>query len=218
MELQKSSRFSITFLLVLTALIAAVVSHVMVSSELAKTKADLTALRNEVLVLDVVDDSLMHVVSLPTYGDLQWRWKVQLPADGQYRIKFAIDNIPVKSFDVDAEKLDRAFLGSDGKPIQGGMPFVLELSIHKNSARWIFDANNGDSGRGLYIDDPPSWFGTYSKTGWGSSVAGTRGTETASPGNSLELLRMRKSKVVGNASEVDMQPADGLLVWLERID
>jgi hypothetical protein len=218
MEVRKTTSFSIASLLLLTGLIAAVISHVSVSRELAETKRELTELRNESLLLDAEDDSQFHAVSLPTYGDLQWRWKVQLPIDGEYRIRYALDAIPEQEFKRESRKMDHAFLGSDGKPLAGGTPFVLELSIHKSNDKWQINANNGDRGSGIYIQDPPAWLETYSTVGWGHSLAGKRKTQSGSSDACFQLLRMRKSKMIAGGSEVDMLPADGILVWLERIE
>lgn len=218
MEAPKTISFSIASLLLLTALVAAVVSHVSVSRELAETKRELTELRNESLLLDAEDDSLFHAVSLPTYGDLQWRWKVQLPVDGEYRIRYSFEAIPEQGFELQSQKMDHAFLGSNGKPLAGGTPLVLELSIHKSNERWQISANNGSRGTGMYLNDSPSWLETYSTVGWGHSVAGKRKTQSGPNDARFQLLRMRKSKLVAGGSEVDMQPTDGILVWLERID
>ena len=190
----------------------------MVSRELAKTKRDLSELRKDALMLEITDASQIHAVSLPTYGELQWRWKIHLPTDGKFRINYSVGKIPLKGFGAESTKMNAAFLGSDGKPLPGEKPFILDLSINKSVDRWLINANNGDRGTGIYIVNPPEWLESYTPTGWSSSVAGRRETLAADPNGPFELLRMRKSKAVPGGSTVDEKPADGVHVWLERIN
>ena len=215
---QHRSRFSIATMLLVSALIACSISHFVVSWELATTKKALTALRNDALVLDADDDKLLHVIALPTYGELQWRWRLQLPSEGTYRLRYAIDEIPCYSLPENSQPVNRVFVRSDGSNLSG-VSFVLEIGIFKDGdGVWQFSATNGDSGRIAPIKSPPKWLDSKTATGWGSFVTGTGRTKSSSSTDALTLLSLRRSKKIGNASTVDESPADGLVVWVERVD
>jgi hypothetical protein len=49
-----------------------------------------------------------------------------------------------------------------------------------------------------------------------SRQEGTSGIRAFSAGEIVMLLRARKSKKVDDFNEVDMQPTDGLMVWIEE--
>lgn len=203
----------------MTALIAVVVSHVRTSTELARVRSQLTALRNDLTLLDADDVSMIHAISLPTYGPLQWRWKIQLPRNGSYRLRYAFDKIPESGFASKSRAIDSAFLDSYAKPLEGGVPFVFDVGIFKDAEGvWQFENDNGPRGQRIPIHNPPAWLDAKSATGWGSKVFGTNQTVSADGDSPLMLLRRRKSKALpGGAVTVDMQPTDGLQIWIERI-
>ena len=210
-------RFSVATLLLVIALIACLVSHAFVSQELATTKRSLTALRNDTLMLDADDDSSIYALALPTYGDLQWRWKIQLPDDGEYRIRYAFDQISETGLPASSSKMDAAFLGSDGTPLSGGAPFVLEVSIFESGNKWQLAANNGDRGTGHFLKNASSWIESYTAVMWTSSISGTGKTDSCDSETPLQLIKMRKAKSVPGGSTVDPEPTQGVAIWIERI-
>lgn len=206
-------------MLLLTALIAVTISHVQTSSHLSRVKAELTALRNDVTVLDADDESMIHAIALPTYGPMQWRWKIQLPKDGSYCLRYALDQIPESSLSLKSQAIEDAFLDSYAKPLQGGVPFTFDVGIFKDANdTWQFQTDNGPRGSRIPIRNHPAWLDAKTTVGWGSTVFGTNQTVSADRDSPLVLLRHRKSKTLpGGALTVDMAPAEGLLIWIERI-
>lgn len=206
-------------MLLLTALIAVTISHLQTSSQLSRVKAELTALRNDVTVLDADDDSRIHAIALPTYGPMQWRWKIQLPRDGTYRLRYALDQIPESGLPQKSQPIDDAFLDSYAKPLKGGVPFTFDVGIFKDvNDSWQFQSNNGARGPRIPIHNHPNWLDAKTTVGWGSTVFGTNQTVSADRESPLILLRHRKLKSLSSsASTVDLSPTDGLLIWIERI-
>ncbi len=214
-------RFSITTLLLVTALISFAVSHFLVSRKLADTKAALTALRNDALVLDADDSSLIHVIALPTYGPLQWRWKMQLPTEGEYRLRYSIEQIPETGLPSQSTVIADVFHDSNLEPLPGGIPFNLRVAFFKDgNGVWHFTASNGDRGAFNRIDIPPPWLESTTMGGWGSSIAGGDSTTSSSADGPLLLVTKRKLRTDpgSGVSIVDKSPTDGLAVWVERID
>ena len=211
-------RFSVSTLLLAVALSACILSHIFVSRELAATREHLTNLRNDALILDVDDDSLIYALALPNYGDLQWRWKIQLPTDGQYRLRYSLgkslpENLPKKSLNMDA-----AFLGSDAKPLPGGTPFVLDVSISKFNEKWQITANNGERVTGVYLRETPTWLEPYSAFNWATSISGKGQTDSSNPNTPLQLLQMCRAKLAQGGLTVDPASTQGVSVWIERIE
>ena len=81
-QLKPKPKFTVATLLLFTALVAGGISHVKTSRELSHVRSELTTLRNDLAVLDVNDESQIHAIALPTYGPMQWRWRIQLPDEG----------------------------------------------------------------------------------------------------------------------------------------
>lgn len=211
-------RFTIATTLLLTAIVAISISHLRTSTELARVKSDLRVLRNDLIILDADDDSMIHAIALPTYGQMQWRWKVQLPRDGGYRLRYAFDQIPESGFPATSNAVDSALLDSRAKPIQGGESFNLDIGVFKDAGGvWQFETDNGSRGIRMPIRNHPAWLDKNTTFGWGSHVFGTNQTVSSDDQPTLMLLRRRKSKSLpGGASTVDLEPTDGLLIWIER--
>ena len=68
------------------------------------------------------------------------------------------------------------------------------------------------------IQNPPAWLDAGSFLNWSTHVGGKDGTVSAKPNESLILLKYRKGKVVPGGVTVDMQPTDGMLLWIERTE
>ena len=219
MNASRRPRFTIATALLVTALIAVSISHLQTSIQLFRVKAELTALRNDVTVLDADDESMIYAVALPTYGPLQWRWKIQLPRDGTYRLRYALDQIPESGLPQNSQAIDDAFLDSYAKPLQGGVPFTFDVGVFKDANdTWQFQTDNGPRGPRIPIRNHPAWLDEKTTVGWGSTVFGTNQTVSADRDSPLLLLRHRKSKTLPSGGiTVDMAPTDGLLIWIERI-
>lgn len=218
--MKKRIRFSITTLLLLTALVAVLVSHFRISAELALTRSKLAAANDDLRQLNIDDDSLVHAVLLPTFGPRQWRWRVFLPAGRRWRLCSSFDQLPESGLPTLVRNHDHIFLNSRNKPLAGGEPFVLGVAVHKNQTdRWALTFQTLDRSTTFPIKQPPAWLEERSSVGWTSRVAGKRASESEPANGPLVLLRHRKAKELpGGAITVDMEPTDGLMVWIEPIE
>ena len=214
-------RFSITTLLLVTALISCAISHFLVSRKLADAESELTTLRNDALVLDADDNSLIQVIALPTYGPLQWRWKVQLPLEGSYRLRYGIEQIPETGLPSKSTAIEDIFYDNQLDPLPGGIPFILQVALSKGgNGVWSIKASNGVRGEIKKINNPPPWLDSETWEGWGTFISGLERTDSTSADGPLRLLAMRKLRTApgSGVSIVDTRPTDGLCVWVERID
>lgn len=215
---KRKLRFTLATLLVFTAIIAGGLSHVRTSLELRRVKEELTTARNELAYLDTDDTDHIYAVSLPTYGSMQWRWRIQLPEGGKYRIRSSFAQIPESALPTTSSTHD-VFLNRYAQPLPGGQPFILSLAIFKDqNGDWMLTMQIPDSGYTRRIEDPPTWLDAGSFVNWTTNVAGSKSTASCSKDEPLVLLKYRKGKIVPGGVTVDMQPTDGMLIWIERID
>lgn len=211
-------RFRVFTLLLLTTLAAVCISHYRTWQELEEVRAQLASLRNDVLVLDISDTNQIHAIALPTYGDMQWRWRIQLPEKGRYRLRYSFGLIPESGLPDSSRKDDHIFLDPEANPIKGGESFIFSLSVFQDSeGKWKL--STGVPGRENIrpIDPAPAWLGE-SRKGWSRKVIGKTETIAVDADEELPLLRYRKGKAVGGGGwTVDMAPTEGMMFWIERI-
>lgn len=184
--------------------------------QLSAVRSELAVLRNDLSVLDIADDRDLHAIALPTFGDLQWRWRVQVPTSGQYRLCYALDQIPESGFTKPALSISSVTRNFDGTPMEGS--FVLDVGLHEDSKGvWQFKSDNGPCKPTYQIDNEPAWLDSGSFGDFKKEVFGTN--ETVSDGEKLMLLRMRRCKLLPNGgTALESRPTDGLLIWLEKVD
>lgn len=212
-------RFSLRGLLLITAIVAIALSHWRTSHELRCVRTDLTTARNELHYIDAPDDDHLYAVELPAYDSMVWRWRLQLPATGRYRIAWALSSeIPESGMPTSGVHYAEPFRDNSGQPLPGGEPFIFNLALAKASQdRWALTYGPGRQITTRYLTDPPGWLEGKTDVGWGGRVAGSDGTVTVEPDQPLVLLRHRKSKQVPGGSTVEMNPTDGLMVWVEAV-
>ena len=205
--------------MLITALIAGSISHIRTSRELVRVKSELTNLRNELAELDVSNDDRIYAIALPTYGHMQWRWRIQLPASGSFRLRYAFSQIPESDFPATSKTLDQVFLDSYAKPVPGGESFILSIAIFKDGKdRWSLQTNVPGRGGTRPIENPPKWLDDSSFVHWSTNVYGKNKTVSAKDTEELVLLKYRKGKTVPGGVTVDMQPTEGMMFWVECIE
>ncbi|REK10942.1 MAG: hypothetical protein DWQ37_16040 [Planctomycetota bacterium] len=220
--LRRRLRFSLTTLLLLTTVICVAVSHFHTSRQLQETRQALAEANSELGNLTIDDPKQYAILALPNFGpgDMQWRWRVHLPTGKRDQFRWAFDNVPESGLPQVPPRRNRLeLLDRYAKPAAKGEPMIITLALWKNVAdEWKITL--GMPGRETAIDirNPPAWLDNVDRPGWGSRIAGRKRTEAHSVDTPLVLLRMRKSKQVPpNGSTVDMQPTDGLIVWIEEL-
>lgn len=212
-------RFSIATLLLVTAIIAIGLSHIRTSQELGRVQRELTTARNELAYLNTEDTDQIYAVSLPTFGPLQWRWRIQLPDTGRYGLRSSFAQIPESGLPAEVSNHNHVFLDRHAKPLAGGDPFILSLAIFQDqNGDWKLTTQSPERGETSPIKNPPAWLDAGSSVNWTTNVAGDRSTASCAKDEALVLVRHRKGKILPTGVTVDMQPTDGMAVWIERID
>lgn len=219
-------RFSLVSLLLTTAVIAVSISHIQTSRRLAVTQSALTTAQNELGVLTIEDVNDVHAIALPSPGGMQWRWRIQLPKGPTFRLRWAVsDAIPESGLPQLPDQLDGsnvdgfAFLDVRGKPLPSGEPFIVNLSIARDEfGDWKLTCSYPRRSTSHTIDAPPVWL-TKRGRGVTAEIAGRGKTEYLAPSQPFILLRYRKPTTTPTGRmTVDMNPTDGIIVWIEAAD
>jgi hypothetical protein len=90
-------RFSLRGLILATALICAVVSHVRTSLKLRETEQEATRLRNELGYLTITDANRVHAIAIgadESWAKKQWQWKLHLPEGRRFHICCMTSDLP----------------------------------------------------------------------------------------------------------------------------
>ncbi len=143
-----------------------------------------------------------------------------------FRLRWAVsDSIPESGLPklpnqpVSSQMDNAAFLDARGKPWPFGEPVIVNLSIAQNEfGEWKLNWSNPGRSTSHIIDAPPDWLNRRGR-GVSARITGSGKTEHGSADEPFVLLRYRKTTTTATgALTVDMNPTDGIIVWLEVND
>jgi len=201
-------RFSLRGLILATALICAVVSHVRTSLRLRETEQEATRLRNELGYLTITDANRVHAIAIgadESWAKKQWQWKLHLPEGRRFHICCMTSDLPQQGVPDYHPTL------SD---VQGDLKLTVS-AVRDPKGEWKLVVN---CDTGANLTSPivnPAWLEQNASANW--NVAGQRSTESVAPGKPLVLLRLRRAKTLtmpAGGVTVDPKPTDGILVWV----
>ena len=160
--------------------------------------------------LVVTDPTKVHVVAIPTYEHLTWRWRVHVPDEGVTSLRQATLKIPESG--IRMNRLIRALPVGESDVI---------VAVHKDiDDNWYLStilarrSPAGPLGKQDQQTRPLKW--TTVSPCWSTDQAGTNGTESMTPGEPMVLLRHRRYKRgAGSRFRADPEPCDGVLICIE---
>jgi hypothetical protein len=190
-------RFSLLTSLLVVTIVAMGIGLWRLYSELVPLRREVISLREQIGVVTVDDENKMQIVEVKQAGSFEWNWHIRLPRGHDYRL-YASRSVPEKG--VAGRSFNEHRIGT------GGPEFNLRVRI----------APNEDGKRTAYLRTPQNdhpleeladskWLDGRAMVS--EEVAGRKSQVSASPDESLVLLRVRE------ASDTP-QPMDGLLIWI----
>jgi hypothetical protein len=216
---RRKVRFSLRGLILATAMLCTVASHVMTSWELRRVRQEARRLRDELGYLTVTDPNEVHAVALAPeagYATKHWRWRLHLPADRKFRVCYKFAGLPVEGLPDD----------NDGffDDVAGEMSLAAS-AVREPTGSWRLVLHY-DSPRNPYPQtrtqtiENDGWLAEDASMSW--SQAGAKTTESVEPGEPMVLLRLRRSKAVtfaggGTGQTVEANPTEGLMLWIEEV-
>ena len=212
-------RFSLLSLLLLTTLLAVAMSHVITSSELARVKKELTTVVKDLCVIDAKGVDGIYAVALPGNGFMQWRWRIQLPTKGTYRLRSSLGLIPETGLPVDSQPHNEVFVNQSGRPIAGGESILLFVGIYADqNGNCEIVTETPERRMSTPIKTAPPGFSGFQTMTWTSQSFDPIKTISSNATEPLVLVRMRKSRSTPAGLTVDPNPTDGAMIWVERVE
>jgi hypothetical protein len=181
--------------------------------------------------LTIEDPNRTTAISVPTFEDDTWKWRIYLPAGGQYSICSSSGHLPARIgfagnawFD-EARKVGTG-TSSTGTGLEGELLF--EGRLVKENDTWMFvtnyvysDGSTRSSSRSKESIDQPSgdWLSDRRSRITSSDIAIDQ--KSFEPGKSILLLHMVRPEITdtpggGHTSRTPQGPADGFAVWIEQ--
>ena len=202
-------RFSLREMVLLVAVVALAVSHSMTSLRLRTVSEENRLLRQEVNRFPLDDESLLHVAALQSTDNLTWRWRLHVPESGTFVLRTENANLPESGLPTK--------LGYVGDELPKGDVYVTVTVQKDRDQRWtvvtLIPAPKMKS-RFFIPQSNASWL--EQRASFGVRQMGMDGIKSIPRGEVGVLLRVRKSKIVANGVTVDMNPTDGVMVWIEE--
>lgn len=213
-------RFSLLTLLFITTIVAGAISHFLTSRELARVKRELSLVRKDLNYIDSDSPNDIYAVALPTYGPMQWRWRIQLPTAGAFRLRSFVGMVPETGLPVKSEIHNDVFLDRRGRPLPGGESILLSVAIFADETGvWRIMTETPERNLARPIANAPSWLAANATMQWMLKVYGKNETVSCNASEPLLLLKKRKAlSVSGGGFTVDTNPTDGILIWIEQIE
>jgi hypothetical protein len=199
-------RFSLRVFLLLLFIASLVGSNLFTAWQLDKVRQENAQMHKELGYLKVSDPTKIHVVAVPTYEDMLWRWRIYVPQGQSFWICSSTHDIPQTgiSESVSSTTLDEG-------------EYLLTAAIRPDRhGKWQLTVGlEGGSASTGFGDDDATWIDD--NLGWESSQAGVGSTEVLEPENPAVLLRVR-SMVKNATGSVSSSSATekGVMIWITK--
>ncbi|TWT96995.1 hypothetical protein Pla108_27720 [Botrimarina colliarenosi] len=206
-------KFSLKTLLVLTTIVALVVTLAVTQRELADKSSQLESYRNEMRYLSISDANKINAISIPGFGRKSWRWRIHLPKDRQFRLRLAFDDIPMNGLPENVP--DKMFC--DLPPGES----LLSVSLVKENGEWGVGLYSETEGRQNFdfvaeaSGKNTAWLDK--RGGVSKKVAGSSST-LARPAKAPYILLSYRDALSPKPGETQTnpEPTDGVLVWIQE--
>jgi hypothetical protein len=209
-------QFSLATLLLLVTIACMAVALWVTARELWTLRAENQQYRNESGYLTISDPKRLHVIQIPTTDADTWRWRVFVPDDRQFLLHTSVGDVSLAGY-------------TGGSGTSTTIP-AGEHTVSARIARDIagkrvlrFDFGNGGSTSTGMEGRRGDWLDRDMR-GYSTAGAGVGKTQSAEPGQPLELIRLRAMETVevkhpdGSVTKESVTPkgaADGFLIWIE---
>ena len=210
-------QFSVLNVLLATALVATSVAYLRIASDLSRVRRELSEVLFDRGMIEAQDPKKIYAIALPSYGPLQWRWRIQLPRDGNHCLGIAFTDIPMSGISPNAELLATAFPKHPwDPPIRS---FILDVGVFKDKdGLWKMQVRSPHTQTTILIQNPPEWLERDVPLIWKNHLGGSEKTDSADLHSELLLLKYRRLKKLPSGTGLDGKtPTDGVAIWITEI-
>jgi hypothetical protein len=210
-------QFSLATLLLLVTIACIAVALWSTARELRRLRAENQQYRDESGYLTISDTKKLHVIQVPATDGNVWRWRVFVPEGRNFWLHLNAGNVP---------SFGHATRGSESDTVLPAGEYVVSASIAKDIAGARVLRVDFGNGRGTTTMNYGSDWVDRKTKGWTTSTAGGHHTQSAEPGQPLELIRLRvmemdkEKQPDGAASKQSVAPGgptDGFLIWIDEL-
>lgn len=229
------SRFRPRFSLLTMLLVMTIVGMAIVIAQMWRDVGPLRAanrqMRTELGLLTIEDPKRAYAISLPTFEDKTWKWRIYLPPGGQYSLSEYSGHLPDrvahrgKTWFEEVRKTGNGSIKS-GSGMQG--EFLLEARLIKEGEVWVLatqsihlDGDNSRIGGGRTSVYQPSgdWLSDRRSRTMSSDVGASQ--KSFEPGEPILLVHLQRPVITetpggGYTSRSPQGPADGVVLWIEQ--
>ena len=225
-------RLSLLTALLFTALVACGVTIWQLWREVGPLRAENRRMRTAGGRLTIDDPKMAYGISVPTFEDDTWKWRIYLPPGGKFSLNNRSGHLPHSSQHpdktawFDAVRKDGVGSSWSGSPFEG--EFMLEARILKESNGWVLvtrstklgDGNRTAGGGKTSIYQPSDdWLADLRSRMTSSDVAADQ--KSFEFGQPIMLLHIQRPVITetsggGYSSIAPSGPADGVVLWIEQ--
>lgn len=165
---------------------------------------ELEKCRNEAGHLTISNREEVHAIGVQVTGALEWKWRVYLPANREYRLHLATGEVPKAGAPGPGEAVGAY------TPLHRSGEFLILAKVEKNHrGRWVLAVSTPDRKLSSPFQND-AWVERSSRT---VSEIKPGKTRSVAPGKPMVLLRLRVDQE-GSAPET---PCDGLMISIQEI-
>ncbi len=171
---------------------------------LRSVNAELQKYRNEAGHLTISKHEEVHAIGVQVTGALEWKWRVYLPANREYRLHLATGEVPKAGAPGPGEAIGAY------TPLHRTGEFLILANVEKNHrGRWVLAVSTPDRKLSSPFQND-AWVERSSRTV--SEIKPSK-PQSVTPGQPMVLLRLRVDQE-GKAPET---PCDGLMISIQEI-
>jgi hypothetical protein len=153
------------------------------------------------------DPSKFHVVAVPTYEDLLWRWRIYVPPGQSLDLHSVQQNIPERGFP--------ASYGTSGRLEEGEYVLTAAIRRDRNGTWQLTLARPHSSSSSGFGGEQAGWL--TDSPGWSTEQAGSTETQVFDANEPIVLLRLRCMQKQGaGVSSTTPEPSDGVMIWIKK--
>lgn len=224
-------RLSLLTALLLTTIIAMAIAITLLWREVAPLRQEVQRLRMETGYLTLDDPTKVHVISVPTFEEDTWKWRIYLPPGGTYTLHERSGRLPPRSMHPGDDWFDALITDGSGSSSSGSSwrgEFTLEARLIKDGNDWVLatqhKSTDGDfaasGGTRSSIYQPSEDWLSDRRLRWTTSNIHATQQSSFVPGEPILLLHMKKATITetpggGYTKTMTDDVADGFALWIE---
>jgi hypothetical protein len=198
-------QFSLATLMLLVTVACMAVALWVTSRELRSLRAENQKYRNESGHLTISDRGKLHVIQAPTTDGDTWRWRLFVPDDRKFLLHTRVGDVSLTGYTGGS--------GSSTTLPAGERLVSVRIARDIGGKRVLrFDFGEGGSMSTGVEGRQGDWLDRDMR-GYSTSGAGAGKTESAEPGQPLELIRLRAMETVEVVTVHTLESNEGAGWW-----